>query len=222
MRTALRATDFANFTTHGPARSATTALLLYDDKNLYVGFICDQRGEPLTATQTVNDVGYGLDDEVTVAIDTSGNGSRTYTFTSTPLGVRYESSSESSRYQPPWSTVAATVSTTRSFHRGYSVTAEYGGTLEHAFAGVSASQWLRRLAVTRVLGNDSELALSLREISGTGGFAPAGEDLAVSYHRRFRNQSQLYVEYGSPASYTTVQRFIIKYVYHLGAGGAGT
>jgi len=114
------------------------------------------------------------------------------------------------------------VSTTRAFHGGYGATVGYGGTLEHAFAGVSDSQWLRRLTLTRALGNEGELALSLREISGTGGFASAGEDLAVSYHRRFRNQNQLYVEYGSPASYTTLQRFIIKYVYHFGAGGAGT
>lgn len=114
------------------------------------------------------------------------------------------------------------ISTTRTFHGGYSATLEYGGTLEHAFAGPSDSQWLRRLTVTRAIGNEGQLALSLREISGTGGFALPGEDLAISYHQRFHNQSQLYFEYGSPASYTTLQRFIIKYVYHVGSGGAGT
>lgn len=102
------------------------------------------------------------------------------------------------------------------------MTVEYGGTLEHAFAGSSDSQWLRRLTMTRALGSEGQFALSLREISGTGGFASPGEDLALSYHQRFHNQNQLYVEYGSPASYTTLQRFVIKYVYHLGAGGAGT
>jgi len=114
------------------------------------------------------------------------------------------------------------LSATRTLHGGYSVTVEYGGTLEHAFAGSSDSQWLRRLTLTRALGSEGQFALSLREISGTGGFASPGQDLALSYHQRFHNQNQLYVEYGSPASYTTLQRFIIKYVYHLGAGGAGT
>ena len=103
--TALRATDFENATTREPARHATTALLLYDDKNLYVGFIVEQKNVPLTDTQHTNDVGYGLDDEVTISIDSSGSNSRLYAFTSTPLGVRYEFSSESSRYQPPWATV---------------------------------------------------------------------------------------------------------------------
>ena len=104
--TAVQATGFANVTTRQPSQDATTALLLYDDKNLYVGFIAKQPDVPLTATQQTNDVGYGLDDEVTISIDTSGSNSRMYAFTSTPRGVRYEFSSESTRYQPPWATVA--------------------------------------------------------------------------------------------------------------------
>lgn len=104
--TALKATQFWNFTGREPARYPTTALFLYDDKNLYVGFIADQRGVPVTATQSTNDVGYGQDDAVTLAIDTSNNNSRTYSFSVTPAGVRYETSSESSRYQPPWQAVA--------------------------------------------------------------------------------------------------------------------
>lgn len=105
-QTAVKATGFWNYTQREPAKFPTTAMLLYDDKNLYVGFIAVQTGVPITATQTVNDVGYGVDDSVTIAIDTSGNNSRTYTFTVTPAGVRYETSSESSRYQPPWQAVA--------------------------------------------------------------------------------------------------------------------
>ncbi len=106
--TALRATDFENATTREPARNATTALLLYDDKNLYVGFIVEQKDVPLTATQHTNDIGYGVDDEVSVSIDSSGSNSRLYGFTSTPIGVRYEYSSESSRYQPTWTTLVTT------------------------------------------------------------------------------------------------------------------
>jgi hypothetical protein len=74
----------------------------------------------------------------------------------------------------------------------------------------------------RALGADAQIALSLQNINGTGGFAAPGENLAISYHKRFKNQSQLYFEYGSPASYHTLQRFVLKYVYHIGEGGAGT
>lgn len=105
-KTAVRATQFWNFTAREPAKLPTTALFLYDANNLYIGFIAGQHGVPITATQTVNDVGYGLDDAVTFAVDTSGDNSRMYSFSVTPAGVRYETSSESSRYQPPWKAVA--------------------------------------------------------------------------------------------------------------------
>jgi hypothetical protein len=104
-QSAIKASGFWDFTTREPARLPTTAYLLYDKKNLYVGFDVGQKGVPITATQTVNDVGYGLDDAVTFAVDTSDNNSRAYSFTVTPGGVRYETSSESSRYQPPWRAV---------------------------------------------------------------------------------------------------------------------
>jgi hypothetical protein len=105
-QTALQAQNFTNFTDQAPAKLPTTAYLLYDDKNLYVGFVAEQPGVPITATQGVNDVGLGLDDSVTIGIDPSGSGARTYAFTVTPRGVRYETSSESSRYQPLWAAVA--------------------------------------------------------------------------------------------------------------------
>src|ERR1700723_2401581 len=44
-----------NVTTRAPAKLATTAYLLYDDKNLYVGFKAEQAGIPVVATQTTND-----------------------------------------------------------------------------------------------------------------------------------------------------------------------
>ena len=112
--------------------------------------------------------------------------------------------------------------TTRAFKGGFSATVEYGGNVERAFAGTNDAQWLRRLAITRAFGNEGQLALSLRQISGTGGFALPGTSLALSYHARLRNQNQFYFEYGSPASYATLQRFVIKYVLHVGKGGAGT
>jgi hypothetical protein len=114
------------------------------------------------------------------------------------------------------------VTSTRAFSGGLSGSLEYGGTIERPFLGVSDAQFLRRISLNRAVGADAQIALSLQNINGTGGFAAPGESLAISYHKRFPNQSQLYFEYGSPASYRTLQRFILKYVYHIGAGGAGT
>jgi hypothetical protein len=114
------------------------------------------------------------------------------------------------------------ITTTRAFAGGLSGSVAYGGTIERPFVGLSDAQFLRRISLNRALGADAQIALSLQNINGTGGFAAPGESLAISYHKRFANQSQLYFEYGSPASYRTLQRFIFKYVYHVGAGGAGT
>ena len=106
-QTALTATGFVNFTLLRPAAHETVAYFLYDDHNLYIGFRCAQRGVPIVATQTVDHAGVSSDDHVTVWIDTSGNGSRTYSFSANPRGVSSETSSENTRYAPTWTTVAA-------------------------------------------------------------------------------------------------------------------
>jgi hypothetical protein len=106
---ALQATDFEDFTTHRPAPLATTAYLLYDSRNLYVAFRCAQTGAPITATQSTNNVGMGIDDDVAISIDTSGVGAEVYDFYVTPRGVRYQDSSESTRYNPPWQAAAKIV-----------------------------------------------------------------------------------------------------------------
>ena len=62
-----------NVTTRSPARLATTAYLLYDDKNLYVGFQAEQTGIPIVANQTTNDVGFGSDDFVGIGIMSDGD-----------------------------------------------------------------------------------------------------------------------------------------------------
>jgi hypothetical protein len=99
---AVTATDFVNFTELRPASLSTTAYLLYDGRNLYVAFSCMQRGTPVVATQTVDNVGVSSDDHVTFWIDTSGNGTRVYSFSASPRGVRSETSSENARYAPSW------------------------------------------------------------------------------------------------------------------------
>ncbi len=92
-----------NVTTRAPATLATTAYLLYDDKNLYVGFKAEQRGVPIAASQTTNDVGFGIDDFVGIGLVTGGGGSQAYYFESTPRGIRYEQANENVRFRPRWS-----------------------------------------------------------------------------------------------------------------------
>jgi hypothetical protein len=103
---ALKADGFFNSSERTPASLATTAYFLYDDKNLYVAFHCVQSGVPITATQNLDNAGILSDDHVTLWLDTSGNGSRTYAFSVSPRGVHDEQSSENARYAPSWESTA--------------------------------------------------------------------------------------------------------------------
>jgi hypothetical protein len=98
---------FENLTTRSRAPHETQPYLLYDATNIYVAFRSEQKGLPITATQTANNVGFGLDDFVGVGIDTSGNGAQVYYFETTPRGVRYQQAAENTRYQPDWQAAAA-------------------------------------------------------------------------------------------------------------------
>ncbi len=91
-----------NVTTRASASEQTDVYALYDDTNLYVAFVAHQPSEPIVATQSTNDVGFGTDDFVAVGIDSSGAGSQAYFFEVTPRGVRYEQASENVRYRPTW------------------------------------------------------------------------------------------------------------------------
>ncbi|MEA2719092.1 MAG: hypothetical protein QOJ39_956 [Candidatus Eremiobacteraeota bacterium] len=114
-----------------------------------------------------------------------------------------------------------TLSGSRSLGRSYAVSAELDTTRERPPSGAADSQQLRKVSLTRSFGRDASFALGLRTISGTGGYGVPGTNVAASFHQRFRNQSELYVEYGTPAAYRTLQRMLVKYVFHVG-GGAGT
>lgn len=105
----------------------------------------------------------------------------------------------------------------------YGLSAEYDGTVEHASAAQPFdTQWLRRISLTRSFGRSASLAIGLRSVNGTGGFATPGTNLAFSFHKRFANLDELYVDYGTPAAPgKTIHRFIVKYVFHAG-GGSGT
>jgi hypothetical protein len=104
---AVVATGLQTVTTQKPSPFQSKFMLLYDDVNLYVGMKLDQTGAPVTATQTANDVGFGLDDFAGIGIDPTGNGGQVYFFMTTPRGTRFQQSTESARFAPPWTAVAA-------------------------------------------------------------------------------------------------------------------
>jgi hypothetical protein len=95
-----------DLTTRRPAPHSTQVYVLYDDRNLYVAFRVEQRGVPITATQSEHDVGFGIDDFVGIGVDPSGAGSQDYYFETTPIGTRYEQANENVRYRPRWRSAA--------------------------------------------------------------------------------------------------------------------
>jgi hypothetical protein len=111
------------------------------------------------------------------------------------------------------------VSTTRPFGR-WSVSLEYDGVLERAQPGSLAprvdSQWLRSFALTRTFGKSASFAVGLRDISGAGGYATPGTNLSFAFHQRFSGLNELYIDYGTPAATSTLNRWTVKYVFHAG------
>jgi hypothetical protein len=107
------------------------------------------------------------------------------------------------------------VSTSQSFGP-YSVSLEYDGTVQRGGNGRD-SQWLRRLSLARSFGHNTTLAVNLRGINGTGGYASPGTNLSFLFHERFNNADEFYLDYGTPASRQTLHRFLVKYVFHVGA-----
>ncbi|MBV8149920.1 MAG: hypothetical protein JO101_05130 [Candidatus Eremiobacteraeota bacterium] len=106
---ALDARRLTSLASRGPARDGLRAAIFYDDTNLYVGFKVEQ-SEPITATQTTNTIGFGLDDFVGIGIDPVGNGERSYWFETTPRGTRYQQANESARFLPAWDAAGTTFS----------------------------------------------------------------------------------------------------------------
>ena len=104
--------NWENVTTRQPTSEAPQVSVLYDDTNVYVGFVVPQSSEPIVATQTANDVGFGVDDFVAVGIDTSGNGAQAYLFETTPRGIRYQQATEDVRYRPDWTSATTVQGTT--------------------------------------------------------------------------------------------------------------
>ncbi|MGZ3518650.1 MAG: DUF5916 domain-containing protein [Vulcanimicrobiaceae bacterium] len=116
-----------------------------------------------------------------------------------------------------------TLSTSRPIGRLLSLGLEYDGSYQRSLAtGELNSQFLRRISIGAQLGGDTNLTISLRGVNGLGGFTPQpGTNLAFAFHRRFQNGDELFINYGTPAAYTTLDRLIVKYLFRFG-GDAGT
>ncbi|MHB8463001.1 MAG: DUF5916 domain-containing protein, partial [Vulcanimicrobiaceae bacterium] len=99
-------TAMTDLATKKIASSGTQAWLLYDERALYVCFDVAQPSTPITATQSQNDVGFGIDDFVGIGLDPTGNGDRVYYFEVTPRGTHFAQSSENARYRPVWTSQA--------------------------------------------------------------------------------------------------------------------
>jgi Domain of unknown function (DUF5916) len=107
--------------------------------------------------------------------------------------------------------------TSRPLAGRFALTLEYDGTWERSFAtGMLDSQFLRRVGIGASLGRDANFSVSLRSINGNGGFASPGTNLAATFHRHWANGNELYLDYGTPAATSTLNRFITKYVFHVG------
>jgi Domain of unknown function (DUF5916) len=95
--------------THAAAAELTKAYILTDGKALYVGFDAHQTRTPIVAAQRTNNVGVDTDDEVKIALFPGGRSGFNYQFISTPIGTRYQVSSENTNYEPEWDAVAKTL-----------------------------------------------------------------------------------------------------------------
>jgi len=110
------------------------------------------------------------------------------------------------------------VSTTRPFGHKVVLGLEYDGSLQRAFSnGELNSQWLRRVSIGYQATADSAFTLGLRDINGTGGFSTPGLNFSAGYAARLHGGDELYVNWGTPAANATLDRLIVKFVFHTGA-----
>ena len=72
-----------------PSSQPTTAFLSYDDRNLYVAFVCKADSRKLRAHMAKREDIAG-DDSVSVSLDTFHDGQRAYEFFANPLGIQLD------------------------------------------------------------------------------------------------------------------------------------
>ncbi len=114
-----------------------------------------------------------------------------------------------------------TVSSSHRFGQRLTLSVETDGTRERYQSFGDDNQWLRRVSLDESLGKQADISIGYRSISGTGGFAAPGQNFSLGLHERFANQDELYVNFGSPAANSTLNRLIAKFIFHVG-GGTGT
>jgi hypothetical protein len=100
-----------------------------------------------------------------------------------------------------------------------SVTLDFDQSLERFDDGAPTNgQILKRLSLFDSISPNDSATLSYRIVSGSGGSAVPGSNLAIGYTKRTAHGNQLIIEIGSPAAPVTQERFIIKYVQLIGGG----
>jgi hypothetical protein len=107
--------------------------------------------------------------------------------------------------------------TSRPLGSKYTIGLEYDGSTERTLRGGSLdSQWLRRFSIGSNLGHSSNLILTVRSINGRGGFSTEpGVNFALAFHEKM-TAGDLYVNYGSPSAFATLNRLAMKYVLRVG------
>jgi hypothetical protein len=139
--------------------------------------------------------------------------------TPTPLDASYSWGPFANNQLQPIFLQQSSLSYSRPFGR-WGVSFEYDGVLEHGRPDSGApaidSQWLRSVAVTRTFAKNASFAVGVRDVSGEGGYATPGTNLSFSFHQRFAGLNELYVDYGTPAATSTLNRWVVKYVVHTG------
>jgi hypothetical protein len=86
---------------HGPAPEPTTVYIMSDAQFVYVGVDAKQ-SIGVRATEHTNGVGLDTDDEFQVDLWPNGTSGFMYKFTSTPIGTRYQFSTENNLFEPEW------------------------------------------------------------------------------------------------------------------------
>lgn len=101
----------------------------------------------------------------------------------------------------------------------YTLSLQYAGSIEQSLHGpYTDSQWLRRIGISRALGKRGTFSVSLRSINGRGGYARPGLNFSGLLDLQTANLDHLYAEFGSPSSTRTLNRVLVKYVFHVGGG----
>ena len=188
---------------------STSALRLYDGGTSLVGYDGGYRGG-VTVPFNSHGVSLGYKDGTPTPYDASLSWGPFETFDGNGL--------PRSTYVSQYS-----LSTSRPIGSKFTASAEIDGTLE-AFPTTTNTrsaydgQTLRRFSLGEAFGNESNLSLSLRSINGRGGFGSPGINVSASFHQRFANAGELFINYGTPAASSTIQRVVVKYVIRFGSG----